>query len=341
MSNDATATQTNQAPPRKKSRARRILTWVGIALGVIVLALAAAYWYFLYAPLPEEPQLDAEVSEQTIEVSGMERPYIAVVPHDLPDDAPLWIALHGSNMDGDGMRTATGYQLDELAVREGFVTLYPTGYEMTWNGCRTQTSYAAAEEDIDDVAFLEALVAQAAADYGIDTEQVYGLGYSNGSNMLFRMAAESAGTFAGIQANAANYPTADNYGCEPLSAATPTILVEGTDDPINPYDGGDAGWGGSLGPVMSAQESAAYIADVNGVVGEPGETLIAGTQGEAGAVTATTYGAGADAPVVLLTVEGGGHVVPNPATQSPRIMGSNPDTLNAPEVAWELFNARP
>ncbi|WP_062289387.1 alpha/beta hydrolase family esterase [Demequina phytophila] len=321
-------------------RWRRRLAITGGVLGGLVVAAGAVGWYFAYAPAPAEPELDATVEQRSLTVDGMERTYTAVVPSSLADDAPLWVALHGSRMDGAGMRAAAGYQLDELAVEQGFVVIYPDGYEDTWHDCRPDTGYPATAEGIDDVAFLEALVSEAASAYSLDASRVYGVGYSNGSHMLFRMAAESPGTLAGIEANAANLPTSDNWSCEAWTEPIPTILVEGTGDPINPFDGGQAGaFGQDLGAVMSAAESAAAIATINGVAGEPAESVVGGEPGEAGAVTLTAYGAGSEAPVLLYTVAGGGHGVPNPATRLPRMMGGTTDELNAPVEAWELFSS--
>ncbi|WP_062520991.1 alpha/beta hydrolase family esterase [Demequina silvatica] len=335
---EATGASSRPSAPR---RWRRRLAITGGVVGGLVLAAGAAGWYFAYTPAPEEPTLDATVEQRSITVDGMERTFTAVVPSSLADDAPLWVALHGSRMDGDGMRAATGYQLDELAVAHGFVVVYPDGYQDTWHDCRPDTGYPATDQGVDDVAFLEALVSEAASAYGLDTSHVYGVGYSNGSHMLFRMAAESPGTFAGIEANAANLPTEDNWFCESWTAPIPTILVEGTGDPINPFEGGQAGaFGQDLGTVMSAAESAAAIAEINGVSGEPAESVVGGEPGEAGAVTLTAYGADAEAPVLLYTVEGGGHGVPNPETRLPRMMGGGTDELNAPVAAWELFSRR-
>ncbi|WP_062464148.1 alpha/beta hydrolase family esterase [Demequina soli] len=325
--------------PAKPRRWRRRLAITGGVVGGIVLAGGAAGWYLAYAPAPEEPVLDASIEHRTLTVDGMERTYTAVVPSSLGDDAPLWVALHGSRMDGDGMRAATGYQLDELAVEQGFVVVYPDGYQDTWHDCRPDTGYPATDEGIDDVAFLEALVDDAAVTYALDASHTYGVGYSNGSHMLYRMAAESPGTFAGIEANAANLPAEDNWSCDAWTAPVPTILVEGTGDPINPYEGGKGGMvGQDLGTMRSAPESAAAIAAINGVAGSPVESVVGGEPGSDGAVTLSAWGADTDAPVLLYSVEGGGRIVPNPVTEVARMMGGTTDELNAPVAAWELFS---
>lgn len=327
---------------RKPRRWVKVLAWTGSVLGVLIIAAGGLGFTLLYAPTPEEPELAAQVSTATLTVDGMERSYTVVVPDSLEPGADLYIALHGSNMDAAGMRATTGYQLDVLAAEQGFVAVYPQGYENTWNDCRAGTTYPASLEGIDDVAFLEALVGELAETYGVDAGRVFGIGYSNGAHMLFRMASQSPGTFAGIEANAASYSTPDTFTCAPLEQPVPVILVEGTADPINPYAGGGAGFGGEgLGAVLSAQDSAAYLAEVNGVAGTPEESVVGGEPGESGAVTLTAYGAGTATPVLLYTVEGGGHMVPNPVARQPRIMGGSTEHLNAPAVAWEVFSQLP
>lgn len=327
---------------RKPRRWVKVLAWTGGVLGVLVLGVAAAGFYFLYAPATPEPELAATVTTETIAVDGMDRTYTAVVPANVEPGAPLFVALHGNNMDAAGMREATGYQLDALAVEHGFVVVYGQGYENSWHDCRNSTPYTARLENIDDVTYLETVVADVVAEFELDASRVFGLGYSNGAHMLYRMAAESAGTFAGIEVNAANYSAPETYACEPLTEPVPVILVEGTADPLNPYEGGKAGFAGQdLGYVLSAQDSALMLAELNGVADDVATSVVGGAEGEAGAVTLTAYGADTATPVLLYTVEGGGHVVANPVTSLPRLGGGTTEFLNAPAVAWEVFSQLP
>lgn len=333
---------TSDNTPTPRRRWRRALAWTGGVLGALVVAVAGLGGYFVYAPETPEPELAAAVVKSSVAAEGRDRTYTAVVPDNLEHGAPLWVALHGSRMDSAGMRSATGYQLDELAAEHGFVVVYPDGHEMTWHDCRADTSYAARIDGVDDVTFLEALVDEVAREYSLDTTRVYGLGFSNGAHMLYRMAAESPGTFAGIEVNAANVSTPGTSTCGPITEPLPVILVEGTGDPINPYEGGEAGmFGQNLGSVLSAEESALTLAQTNGVAGDMRRSVVGGEVGEPGAVTLTVYGQSTDAPVLLYSVEGGGHAVPNPVTILPRVMGGGTDHLNAPAAAWELFSGIP
>ncbi|GAA1465912.1 alpha/beta hydrolase family esterase [Microbacterium thalassium] len=326
------------APARRpRRRLRKALIITGSVLGAIVLSLGALAAWFLYAAAPAEPELDADVVRSSIEVDGMAREYVAVVPADLPADAPVVFAFHGSRMDAEGMRAASGYRFDELAAERGFVAVYPEGYEQTWHDCRATTPYPAREDDVDDVAFVEAMVADLTDAYGTSTERVFATGLSNGGHMSLRLATEAPDVVHGVAAFAAAYPADESNVCEWEGEAVPTMLVLGTADPINPFDGGDAGtFGGSLGTVLSADDSAAFLADRAGdaTTAEVAAYANADAAGETD-VTRTVYGG--DAPVVLFAVEGGGHVVPNPTYAQPRVMGATTSHLDGPLAAVDFF----
>jgi polyhydroxybutyrate depolymerase len=315
-----------------------VLTWIAALVGVLVLVLGGLAWWFLWTPTPQQPHLAATVTTRTITVDGRERRYVEVVPDGLPSDAPLWVVLHGSNNTIPQIRRFTGYRMDELAVQKGFVVVYAEGYEKTWHDCRTATPYAARRDGVDDVHFLRELVSTVTAQHHLDTARVYGFGYSNGSHMLYRMAAESPRTFAGIAVNAANLPADSNTECGPITSPVPVMMVEGTGDPINPYDGGQAGaFGQHLGEVRSAQDSARILSGVDGDSGVPTTELVGGKAGAKGSVTLTEYGAGTPTPVRLYSVKGGGHTVPNPVARMPRIMGGSTTHLDSPETAVDFF----
>ncbi|WP_238946921.1 alpha/beta hydrolase family esterase [Seongchinamella unica] len=78
-----------------------------------------------------------------------------------------------------------------------FVVAYPDGFDNHWNGCRKSASYTANTRGIDDVGFTRALVARLSADYGVDPGRVHLGGFSNGGNMVYRLALEAPELIAG------------------------------------------------------------------------------------------------------------------------------------------------
>ncbi len=235
------------------------------------------------------------------------------------------------------MRAVTGYRFDELAVERGFVAVYPQGYEKTWHDCRAATPYPARTDDIDDVAFVSAMIDDLAASFGTSRERVFATGLSNGGHLSIRLGTEAPDLVQGVAAFAAAYPADENNTCEWSGTAVPTMFVLGTADPINPFDGGTAGFVGSdLGLVLSADESAAFVADRNGDGPDGATSVFANTDAEGDSdVTRTVYDG--PAPVVLFAVEGGGHVVPNPNAVQPRIMGGTSAYLDGPLAVLDFF----
>jgi polyhydroxybutyrate depolymerase len=125
-----------------------------------------------------------------------------------------------------------------MADQRGFVVLYPDGYRGNWNDCRRNATFAAKKEKIDDASFILALIDRFRAERAIDAKQVYAFGYSNGGHMAFRLAMEAPDEIAAIAAVAASLPTPDASSCPQQGGTSRVMLVNGTEDPINPYQGG-------------------------------------------------------------------------------------------------------
>jgi polyhydroxybutyrate depolymerase len=324
-----------------------MLISIGVSIGLVLIMLAGLY--FFWAPRPKAPVLPTTVSRHSLTVGDKNRDYIAVVPDALEAGAPLWIVLHGSSSSAEHMRFMTGYQFERIAAREGFVVVYADAYKQSWHDGRTATRYPARTEGIDDVRFLTELSAAMVAKYNLDPQRVFAFGYSNGGHMLYKVAATSPDSFAGIVVAAANLSEPDSSDLPPFPKPIPTMLVAGTKDPLNPYAGGKSGnRGNSLGQVKSALATAEFFARLNGVGGpasdanvnsvdgEPERSLVAGSEGRRKSVVLREYGAGSAFPVRLYSVNGGGHVVPATGYRAPRIMGRSPKNFDAPAAAWDF-----
>jgi len=86
-----------------------------------------------------------------------------------------------------------------LADREKFIVIYPEGigilgFLQHWNA--GHCCGRAADEDWDDVAFLEAAIDGVCRQHAVDRRRVYMMGFSNGGMMTCRFAAERSSLLA-------------------------------------------------------------------------------------------------------------------------------------------------
>lgn len=307
---------------------------IGIAVVLMVLGAVAAY--FLYAPKPASPA--GLIETLTLNIGGYPRRYTVFAPPPLQAGASVLFAFHPSQSSGEEMRRIVGSVLERIAEKENVVVVYPDGYEGHFNDCRRVASYSARTLNMNDVGFAKGIIERLVADKKINSERVYAIGYSNGGHMALRLALETPEMIKGAAAIAANLPAPDNMGCKVATSPARFIaFVEGTQDPINPYGGGQVtlfGFG-NRGNVLSAQASAEWFARVLGLASSKAQT-----PRQASGISAHQQDwISSSGHVRLVTIEGGGHTVPQASYRFPRIFGSTFQSDSVLESTWQLFAA--
>ena len=305
---------------------------------VLLGLLACLYAYFAYAPRPNPPSLSATLQHDHIQVDTLDRSFSYYIPKNLKANAPLLFVLHGSLQTSDDMRVYTGYEFERLADAHGFVVVYPQGFEKNWNDCRLVADYAARKQNIDDKGFIAALIQRFAQQHGIDRSRAFLTGYSSGGHLGFRFALEQPDLLAGVAAVAASLPTGDNLACETSGKPTSVLVINGTDDPINPFNGGKVTlFGlGNRGTVRSSGDTAAYFAGLNGYPAKATQE-----QHPSASVRLQQWQAAGKHEVALYALADGGHLVPQPVYRAPRLLGRNTEGFNAPEAIWNFFARQP
>jgi polyhydroxybutyrate depolymerase len=251
----------------------------------------------------------AAMREFTIRVGDAERSWLLHVPAKKSAGKwPLVVLLHGGG--GNGRQAARSYGMNEVADRNGFLVAYPNGSGrrenilLTWNSGNC-CGYAM-HRDIDDVAFIRAMIERIDRDFGIDRTRVYATGMSNGGMMAHRLGCQAADLFAAI----APVAGALNIRCKPADRVA-VMIVHGTADEHVPYDGGT----GAKALEPRVDEPVSHAVDVwrtaNGCARRSTSAIWTGCHD------------GAD--VALVTIEGGGHEWPE----------------NGSERIWKFFAAHP
>jgi polyhydroxybutyrate depolymerase len=177
------------------------------------------------------------------------------------------------------------------------------------------------------VAFLAALLDDAAARAGVDPARVCLGGFSNGAGMAFRAAAELADRFAAV-APVAGYCRVEPRPVRPV----PTLYVVGTHDPLVPVRGGEvrSPWQHRLVRRPPVAETLERWATAIGCGPVPVvESAAAGVRVEA-------YPGPVEFRAVY--VEGLGHHWPGGRGQlNHRIAGPPSPALDATPAVWEFF----
>ena len=324
---------------------RKIHKGLRVCVALLLVALALAYGYLLYTPDPELPKLSGQFDNKSIEHGGLTRTYLLYMPADLKPGAPVVFTLHGSMGNPEQMRVATGYGFERLADEHGFAVVYPQGYKNYWNDCRTAAPFETSRLNIDDVGFLRSVIAKLHESILIDPKRVYAMGISNGGHMAYRLALEAPAAFAAVAACAANLPTDANCKCTKSGKPVSVLIMNGTDDPINPFEGGEVSlFGvGNRGSVLSAWDSYIYFLKLNGLYLSDVDTAEDHARLLANGGMRSHNADNAGSEVALYVVRGAGHVIPQPWWRYPRLLGFTPKTPNGPEEMWKFFarNALP
>lgn len=274
---------------------------------------------------------------QRIVVGGVTRSYYLHLPAARPaGPLPLVLAFHGGGSTGLGMIRLTG--LDALSDRDGFALAYPDGLGRRWNdGRRTNASQA------DDVGFTVALIDALSRQTPIDPRRVYGAGISDGGLFAERLACQLSDRIA---ATAATLPADLAAGCHP-GAPVSVIQIDGTRDPIMPYDGGTVASFlglGEGGEVLSVDDTVAQWTRIDRCRVQDGpEPLRPLALPDFTSVT-LTWQTRCDrgAEVALYAVEGGGHAWPGGPQYAPaRLIGRASRQLDASATIIRFFLAHP
>jgi len=308
------------------------------ARGLAALGLAAVVTGALAAPAGAARTDGGGDRTGHLRVGGRTRTYLVHTPPGGGAGLPVVLAFHGGGGTGAGMARIS--HLDAVADQHHFLAVYPQGYDNSWAGGKGDTPADVA--GIDDVAFVRALIDQLAADQHIDRTRVFATGLSSGGFMSQRLGCELSDRIAGIAPVAATLLTNLAPTCNPPHPM-PVLEIQVTADPLVPYDGGHVRGRGPGGyPALSAPDSVAHWARVNGCPAVPLTAALPALVRDGTQVRTDTYRPCRGAPVVLYTVVGGGHTWPGGEQYLPvRVVGRTTHQFDASETMWRFFASLP
>jgi polyhydroxybutyrate depolymerase len=177
---------------------------------------------------------------------------------------------------------------------------------------------------------VNALLDEVMARYPVDRHRMYATGFSNGASMAFRVGRELAGRIAAI----APASGSDWLDQPSVSRPVPLLYITGTDDPLNPLEGGEQKlMRRTVGTKPPVDEQLGKWVTMLGC--PPVPEVVRDSNG----VRGVAYGPCREGSEVLYyTVEGMGHAWAGGKSTLPQWMvGKTSEKIKANDLIWDFF----
>jgi polyhydroxybutyrate depolymerase len=284
------------------------------------------------------PKHNTHSTSYSLTVDGLKRTYRLFVPDELKDSSsvPLVLVFHGGGGTGWGTERLTGFS--DLAEKELFIVAYPNGVGRSWNDGRDTTVSRAHRDHIDDVHFVAAMIDAISKKYRIDPKRIYATGISNGAIFSHYLGANLATRIAAIAPVVGGIAEPFDGRFKPEQPVS-VLILQGTDDPLVPFDGGEVA-GGKRGRIISTADTVKKWTQRDGCGPAPEIAKIIDSDPDDGCeAERSTWSSCRDGTdVTLYTLRGAGHTWPGGAQYLPqRFIGKVCRDIDATQVIWDFF----
>lgn len=271
--------------------------------------------------------------DTTLAVAGYpDRNYDLLLPASYVCGQPVavLIVLHGGGGNKDNMRrtvcpggdlTSAGCLYNQ-ALAAGMAVVLPNGTDgalgvglRTWNAGGGQNGYVcvsdgACQNNVDDVAYIRAVVADLRSRAVVDGKRVFATGFSNGAALTHRLACQAADLIAAIASVSGENQFAQASACTPARPVA-VLDIHGTLDTCWPYAGGNSGCL-EAGLYVSVDSTLADWRARNGCGATTTAALspLPGVNDGTSVVRETSAGCTAEGAVEHMEIIGGGHYWP-------------------------------
>lgn len=278
------------------------------------------------------------LSSHTLTHDDQTRTYLRYLPPAVSRSGAaveLMVLLHGGGGAGPSMMRYTRF--NALAREFGFITLYPSGLSRQWNDGRQHY------QGVDDVRFILAMIDKTVAETGrVDEARIFLAGMSNGGHMSQRLACEKAERFAGIAVVTSQFTSQLIAKCRP-SRRLAVLYLNGTEDPLVPYDGGTIApqWGGR-GTATATDQTIEFWRRHNGCERSPKRTLLGDLDdGDGTRIEQLDWpDCAPSAPLRLFRIVGGGHTWPGKMQYLPQsVIGRTSHDADGSRLIWQFFRS--
>jgi polyhydroxybutyrate depolymerase len=214
-------------------------------------------------------EAQAQLVSDSILVEGHYRKFHYVQPAANAPVTNLLFLLHGSGGKGQDM-VKPAARLQSAAPKEKLLLVFPDGYLHFWNECRRKSNAVANLENVNEEEFFRQMIQYFKRRYKINDKRVFVAGFSGGGHMSYKLGLTMPHRFKAIGAIVANMPDSASSDCSAAGIARPVIIINGTADGTNPYNGGEMFVNNAnFGIVRSTEQTFKYWASLAKYKGEP------------------------------------------------------------------------
>ncbi len=293
-------------------------------------------------PIDEGFTYEAGLESNEIQWEGRTRTFLVYYPLEKfkNESLPILFSIHGGGGTAQAMITSTRNRFNELADRDGFIVVYPEGFEKQWNDGRdVQGIVTAWDEDINDVGFITSIIDRLDTNLDVDRSKIFTTGISNGGFMSSRLLCDRSDLFRGGAIVTATLSESYSNNCQP-SSPNAVLVINGTEDPIVPYEGGQViVLGQERGEVLGTEPYMQFLANLNGCETTPTITDLADMEDDGTTVQIYDYGNCPSSKLQLYRIEGGGHTWPGSIDfLGENLVGVTSQEFVACDVIWDFFS---
>lgn len=274
---------------------------------------------------------------RTLTYAGVERSYELHLPAGDARNLPLIVALHG--IEQTIRQFKLWLPLGPVADRERFAVAYPVAIDGRWSYGRPiiDPMPSKAGRTIDDVGFLRELIGTLVREGIADSTRVYVTGLSRGGLMSFTAACSMADLIAAVAPLITGMTEHQRDDCRP-QRLVPMMVLAGTNDPIQVYDG----WIEQQGRLLSVPETMEFWRRLHGCNAQDEHMLPHRDPADPTHVQVIDWlDCKTGAPLRLYRVHGGGHRIPKLTEDRRRDEenGVRSRDLDTPAEIWSFFKA--